>query len=74
MIKESSGNRYLSKSGLVVLILLLLTAFAVDYLGTSARHELAPGTLTDIGNIETLRSQFNHDAGQIRLIILMSPT
>ena len=40
------------------------------------RPRIAPGQepLTDIQNIETLRTQFNQDAGQTRLILLVAPT
>jgi hypothetical protein len=40
------------------------------------RPRIAPGQepLTDIQNIETLRNQFNQDAVQTRLILLVSPT
>ena len=31
-------------------------------------------TLTDIQQIDQLRGQFNQDAGQVRLILLVSPT
>jgi hypothetical protein len=31
-------------------------------------------TLTDIRGIQTLRAQFNRDAGKTRLILLLSPT
>ena len=74
MIKDSSKNRYLSKSGLAVLIVLLTFAFAIDYVRTSAWLAPAQEKLTDISNIETLREQFNRDAGNIRLIIIVAPT
>ncbi len=74
MIKDSSENRYLSKGGLVVLIVLVVAVFAADYFRITAWLEPAQGKLTDIVNIETLREQFNHDAGNIRLIIIVAPT
>jgi hypothetical protein len=33
-----------------------------------------PNTLTDLQQIDQLREQFNQDAGQVRLIMLVSPT
>ena len=73
-IKESPVNRSLSKRGLLVLIVILAGAFWVIHLMT--QPQLAPGQkpLTDINNIETLRTQFNRDAGNARIIILVSPT
>jgi len=67
-------NRYLSKRSILALAVVLAGIFLVVYLET--RPRLAPGQapLADIQNIETLRTQFNHDAGKTRLIILGSPT
>ena len=67
-------SRFLSRRSLVVLLVLLGTLLLGVYIQT--RPHLAPGQnpLTDIQNIETLRVQFNKDAGKTRLIILVSPT
>ena len=67
-------KRYLSKRIIVATAVLLAGVFMAVYLET--RPRLAPGQapLADIQNIETLRTQFNRDAGQTRLIILVSPT
>jgi hypothetical protein len=67
-------NRLLSKRNLLALGILLASIFLAAYFGTQPR--LAPGQapLADIDSIETLRTQFNHDKGQMRLIILVSPT
>jgi hypothetical protein len=67
-------NRFLSKRSIFVLIILLGILLLGVYLET--RPRLAPGQapLIDIQNIETLRTQFNHDIGQTRLVILVSPT
>lgn len=67
-------NQILSRRSLLTLAVILgMVLFAV-YL--EARPRLAPGQapLADIWDIESLRTQFNHDAGQVRLIILVSPT
>ncbi len=67
-------NGFLSKRGLLVLIVVLTGAVLALYL--ESRPRLAPGQtpVADIRNIETLRTQFNRDMGQTRLIILVSPT
>jgi hypothetical protein len=74
MIKESAVNRSLSKRGLLVLIGILASAFWVTYVTTQPQLEPGQKPLTDLNNIETLRRQFNRDAGMIRLVILVAPT
>ena len=73
-IKESAPNRSFSKGGIIVLTVLLLSALLAVYL--VSQPQLVPGQapLADIQNIETLRTQFNLDVGQPRLIMLVSPT
>ena len=73
-IKEFAPNRTFSKGGIIVLIVLLTSAlFAIYFV---SQPQLVPGQepLADIQNIETLRTQFNLDLGQPRLIMLVSPT
>jgi hypothetical protein len=67
-------NRFLSKSSLFALAVLVSGVFLAIYFET--RPRLAPWQepLTDIQNIETLRAQFNRNVGETRLIILVSPT
>lgn len=67
-------NRFLSKSAILILAILLAGILLAIYFET--RPRLAPGQapLADISSIETLRTQFNQDAGKTRLIILVSPT
>ena len=74
MLKESSGNRYWTKGGWLVLWGIIASAFWAAHV--LAQPPLVPGRepLTDIHNIKTLRAQFNHDAGKIRLILLFVPT
>jgi len=66
-------NKFLSQRSIFVIILLATVILGI-YLET--RPRLAPGQepLTDISTIENLQAQFNHDAGKIRLVILVSPT
>ena len=67
-------NRFRSKRGVFVLVVLLVGMLLVIDLKT--RPRLAPGqaALANISTIEALRTQFNRDVGQTRLIILVSPT
>ena len=67
-------DRSFRQRGLITLLVLLSSTLLAIYF--ASRPRLAPGQepLMDIQSIETLRSQFNQDAGQTRLIILVSPT
>ena len=67
-------SKILSKRNLFALAVLLASIVLVSYFGS--RPKLAPGQmpLADIHNTETLRTQFNQDAGKVRLIILVAPT
>ena len=67
-------NQLLSKRNLLVLAVLLVGVLLVLYF--EPQSQLAPGKdpLTDIQSIETLRTQFNQDAGKTRLIMLLAPT
>lgn len=67
-------NRFLSKRNLLALAALLIGIFLVVRFESQPQGEPAQGRLTEIQSIETLRAQFNHDAGKIRLIMLLSPT
>ena len=73
-IKESAPNRSFSRGGIIVLTVLLLIILLAVYL--VSQPQLVPGQvpLADIQNIEALRTQFNLDIGQTRLIMLVSPT
>ena len=67
-------NKIPSKRSIIAILVLLATVVLGVYIQT--RPRLAPGQepLTDIQNIETLRTQFNKDMGKTRLILLVSPT
>lgn len=67
-------NKFVSRRSIFVLVVLLAGVLLAAYLET--RPRLAPGQapLADITNIEALRTQFNQDVGQTRLILLISPT
>jgi hypothetical protein len=67
-------NRFLSKRNILILTVLLAAIFLAVYFET--RPRMAPGQapLSDLSNIQTLRTQFNQDAGKARLILLVSPT
>jgi len=67
-------NKFISKRSGIALIILVIAVSLGIYL--ESRPRIAPGQkpLADIQTIETLRTQFNQDAGKTRLIILVSPT
>ena len=69
-------SRLFTKRLIITAVVLLTSIFAVVYFETQSQPRLAPGQkpLTDIKNIDILRTQFNLDAGKTRLIILGSPT
>ena len=73
-IQELPMTRSFRKRGWIVLLVLISSALLAVYV--ASRPHLAPGQkpLIDIRSIETLRTQFNQDAGQTRLILLVSPT
>jgi hypothetical protein len=67
-------SRLLSQRAL--LAVLVIVASLVFVYQTRARPVpgAAQDALTDIHQVDLLREQFNHDAGQVRLILLVSPT
>lgn len=67
-------SKLFSKRSAIALIILVIALSLGIYFET--RPRIAPGQkpLTDIQNIDTLRTQFNQDAGKTRLILLVSPT
>lgn len=67
-------NRFLSKRNIFVLLFLLSAILLGTYLENRPRIAPGQGPLKDIQNIESLRTQFNQDAGKTRLILLLSPT
>jgi hypothetical protein len=69
-------KRLITKSVIITAVVLLASVFTLVYFETQSHPRPAPGQkpLTDIKNIDTLRTQFNLDAGKTRLVILVSPT
>jgi hypothetical protein len=67
------GNK-LSKRSSVAITILIIALLVGIYLETRPRIALGQEPLTDIQIIETLRNQFNQDAGHTRLILLVAPT
>ena len=67
------GNKLSKRSSIAITILILALLVGI-YLET--RPRIAPGQepLMDFQNIQSLRAQFNQDAGQTRLILMVSPT
>jgi hypothetical protein len=65
---------FLSKRNLLVLAALSISVLLVLQVKPQDQLAAARKPLTEIQSIETLRSQFNRDAGKTRLILLLSPT
>jgi hypothetical protein len=65
--------RLRTRAWLALAVLLASAFLAYQW---QARPRLAPQQepLTDIQDVETLRAEFNRDAGRTRLILLVSPT
>ncbi len=67
-------RRLVSKRALLA-VLVIVASFVFVY---ETRPRTVPGAaqdkLTDIQQVDLLREQFNQDAGQVRLILLVSPT
>jgi hypothetical protein len=66
-------NKLTKRSTIAIVVLLVALLLVIDL---ETRPQQVPGQapLADISKIETLRTQFNQDAGKTRLIILISPT
>ena len=67
-------NRFLSKRNALVLVVFSAAILLAIYIETQPRRAPGQEPLTDITNIEALRTQFNRDEGHVRLILLASPT
>lgn len=69
-------KRLITKRVIITAVVLLAGIFMVLYFEVRSQPRLAPGQkpITDIENIDALRTQFNLDTGKTRLIILVSPT
>jgi hypothetical protein len=67
-------KHFLSKRNLLALAAFLIGGLLVIYFGSQSQLASGRKPLTDIQSIETLRTQFNRDAGKTRLIMLLSPT
>ena len=67
-------NQFLSKRNLLALAALLISILLVLRFESQPQVAPAQGPLTEIQSIDTLRAQFNRDAGKTRLIMLLSPT
>jgi hypothetical protein len=65
---------YLSKRSVLALAALLAGILLVLYFVPQSKLAPAKSPLTEVQTVETLRAQFNRDAGKTRLILLLSPT
>jgi hypothetical protein len=67
-------DKPLSKRSIFAALILIVAILLGIYIETRPRFAPGQQPLTDIQSIETLRAQFNKDAGKTRLILLASPT
>ena len=67
-------NQLLAKRNVLALAALLAGVLLLVYLRPRSQLVSERGPLKEIQSIETLRAQFNRDAGKTRLILLLSPT
>jgi hypothetical protein len=65
---------FLSKRNLLALATLTISIVLAIHFRPQDQSAAARKPLTEIKSIETLRGQFNRDAGKTRLIMLLSPT
>ena len=67
-------TRSFRQRGWIALLVLVGTLILAVYVVSRPQLALGQKPITDIQSIDTLRAQFNRDAGQTRLILLVSPT
>jgi hypothetical protein len=67
-------NRFRSKRNILIMTVFITAILLAIYFETQPRTIPGQAPLADISDMETLRTQFNQDAGKTRLIILVSPT
>lgn len=67
------GRKLFTKQALIALAALLAGLLLAAYFRNPLQR-LPEQQLTEIETIDTLKAQFNHDAGKTRLILLVSPT
>jgi hypothetical protein len=67
-------SKVLTRRNIIVFIVLIAALLLGLYIENRPRTALGQEPLTDIQNIDTLRTQFNRDVGKTRLIILVAPT
>jgi putative copper export protein len=67
-------KRFSSARVAAVGAILLAGVLLATYLDARLQPAPAQTPLVEIKNIQTLRAQFNRDAGKTRLIVLVSPT
>ena len=59
----------------IAAVLLGVVVFTAGYELIVPHHHPPPGvTLTDLSSVHQLKTRFNHDRGEPRLILIFSPT
>ncbi len=67
-------NQFLTKRRIITTLIIILGLFFIYQVSMHRASGLTATTLTNLQSIEPLRTQFNQDKGQPRLILLVSPT
>ncbi len=58
----------------LVITAALATMLLLAACGTSATEDSPLGSISDLQDLEQLRTMFSQDDGEIRLVLLLSPT
>ena len=61
-----------SRWGWVIIAVVILAAIVAAIIGSVSPSPNV--TLTNLNNLTDLRDQFNRDAGNVRVLLLLSPT
>lgn len=74
LIEEPHMPSFISRRSWLATAALLMGVLLVIYFKPFSPFTRSGEVLTDVQGIQTLREQFNRDAGKTRLILLLSPT